>query len=143
MIVRKGEMRMKGWFFLILAGLILSVTLLGAEVLTRILRPYHTPDTVRAASLVYVPSIFARKLLAPRKGLVAKLHSGGQTKFYINEAGYRGSSFPVRKPHGERRIVIVGGSAVFDPFATDENGQEPTHWPSLVERALNNKLFRS
>jgi len=78
---------MKGLFFLILAGLILTVTLLGAEVLTRLLRPYYAADTVRAASLVFVPSIFARHILESNQGLVSRLHSNGQTKFILTKLG--------------------------------------------------------
>ncbi len=133
----------KNLFSFLMAIFVMAGIFLGAEVLTRIFRPYYTPDTVREASLVYVPSIFARSLLAPRQGLVSRLHSSGQESFYINEAGYRGVSLPVQKPKGERRVVIIGGSAVFDPFAIDKMGQEPTDWPSLVEYELKDRGYEN
>lgn len=110
---------------------------LGGEVLLRLLRPYYTPDTLREASLEFESSIFARHILKPKNAFVT--HLDRHTQFFINEAGYRGPSFPIQKPSGERRIIIIGGSAVFDPFATDAKGQEPSHWPYLVERNLKSR----
>ncbi len=138
-MAKLGENSKVKRFSVLMIFLVMTVIFFGAEVITRIFRPYYTPDTVKAASLAYTPSLFARKLLQPRAGLVEQLHSGGKEQFYINEAGYRGSSFPVQKPEGERRIVIVGGSAVFDIYAFDAIDQEPRDWPSLVEADLKSQ----
>jgi len=54
----------------------------------------------------------------------------GTVQAYLRN-GYRGLGFPVVKPPGEWRIVILGGSFVFDIHATGEDD-----WPHQAEVAL-------
>lgn len=110
----------------------------GAELLVRALGRYNTPDTLRAHSLHYLPSIFGRHRLAPDQEVAVDeawgLRSGqapsGRT-FRINAQGYRGAAVAIPKPPGEVRIVVLGGSSVFDLYATE--GQD---WPHLVQERL-------
>ena len=64
-------------------------------------------------------------------------------RFFINDLGYRGPNFSARKPQGIRRIVIVGGSTVFDANAKDPSASETRDWPHLVERFLRNKGYNN
>jgi len=84
---------------------------------------------VRDASVPFVPSIFSRHRLKPTiEG--QKAHES----FYINEAGFRGPSFSIPKPEGLTRIIIIGGSAVFDKPAEDKYKRDD--WPHLAEQFL-------
>jgi len=56
--------------------------------------------------------------------------------YRINSVGYRASSFAVNKPEGLIRIVVLGGSAVFDPNSSDASENEGNSWPDLVQRDL-------
>ena len=49
----------------------------------------------------------------------------------INERGYRGPAFAVPKPPGVIRVVMLGGSSLFDMYA-----KEGMDWPRLTERYL-------
>ena len=64
-------------------------------------------------------------------------------RLFINNIGYRGPNFTPRKPPGVTRIVIVGGSAVFDANARDPNANETRDWPHLVERLLKNQGYNN
>jgi len=135
-------------FILLTIGVSASIMLMCAEILVRALRPYNTPDTIRHYSLQYIPSIFARHMLEPAGRLVEvdSMKGWGDKRetekarmaFFINEIGYRGRSFAVRKPPGVYRVVILGGSAVFD-----QNANEGNDWPHLVERLLKNMGYSS
>ncbi|MDC8447826.1 MAG: hypothetical protein LV473_05680 [Nitrospira sp.] len=58
----------------------------------------------------------------------------GAKTYFINEHGSRGASFKLPKPPGVRRIVVLGGSTVFDL-----NADEGFDWPHLVEKFLKEK----
>lgn len=117
-------------------GLLIGLAM--AEILVRLLFRYNTPDTVRTNSLQYQPTIFARHLLLPNQspqlyrawGDDAATFSGPR-EYRIGDSGYRGNSFPIPKPPNTQRIVVFGGSAVFDP-----NSDEGSDWPSLTEKIL-------
>lgn len=83
------------------------------------------PDAPLPA-VVYERSVFARHVLPARPHWVK-----GNHLFVINEKGYRGKNFPWRKPAGERRVVIYGGSAVFDILS-----DEGRDWPARVQARL-------
>lgn len=119
----------------------LALAFISGEILVRLFFPYNTPDTMRQFSLSYIPSAYARSLLEPVNDVVevsaekawgAKNTNIHASKFYfINRHGYRGPSFEVPKPKGIQRIVILGGSTVFD-----QNAEEGNDWPRQVERIL-------
>lgn len=127
-------------FVLAAVALALGLTLAGAEVLIRVLTPYNTPDSVRAHSLQYEPTIFARHRLAPNQAVRVDEAWGKRAsalptdrEFRINADGYRGPAIARPKPPGEIRVLVLGGSGVFDPNAT-----EGRDWPHLVEERLAN-----
>ena len=127
------------WFPLLAALLMVSIGLVAAEVFTRALFRYNTPDTVRENTLQYASAVYARHLLVPNQridvdaawGLRAAQETSGR-EFHINALGYRGPDATPTKPPGRCRIVIVGGSAVFDTWATEGND-----WPRLTEKRLH------
>lgn len=128
---------------LLVAGL---ATFAAAEVLVRIFLPYNTPDTVRAHSLEYEPAVYARTLLKPL-GRVVEVDSGkawggkdedepADVTVFISANGYRGPAFDVRKPPQTTRIIVLGGSSVFDHGVADRRDGESGSWPHLLGQQL-------
>ena len=126
--------------FVILAlVLILVVPLLIAEVAVRSLFRYNTPDTLRAASLQYLPSTVSRHRLAPNQevypdrgwGDATVDDSASERVYRTNALGYRGPEVTMPKPDGTCRLVVLGGSAVFDIGAS-----EGSDWPRQLEARL-------
>ena len=94
---------------------------------------YVTPEIIRNRTLRYSPALFARTVFPQTE---ARADGLGTAKYYINSNGYRGHAFSFAKPPGVIRIVIYGGSAVFDPYQTE--GQD---WPHRVESILKQNGF--
>jgi lysophospholipase L1-like esterase len=98
---------------------------------------YVTPEIIRQRSLQYEPSLFARNLFPPR----AQTAYGGKTVgdglvYPINSRGYRGPEFAVPKPPGLTRVIIYGGSQVFDVNAANDQD-----WPRRSEKILRGQGF--
>ena len=72
-------------------------------------------------------SIFSRHVFEPKERILKK----DAQKWQINRLGYRGKNFPMKKPSDEYRVIIYGGSFVFDIEAKQDE-----HWPQLVENEL-------
>ena len=89
---------------------------------------YVTPEIIKNRTLRYTPAVFARTVFPQTE---TKAFGFGTSKYYINSNGYRGHSFSIAKPAGVIRIVIYGGSVVFDPYQTE--GQD---WPHRIETIL-------
>jgi hypothetical protein len=96
---------------------------------------YVTPEIIRNRTVQYSPAVFARHVF-PQKEVRAYFDWAGTIKYYINANGYRGHGFSVTKPPGVIRVIIYGGSAVFDPYQTE--GQD---WPHRVETRLRQNGF--
>jgi lysophospholipase L1-like esterase len=92
---------------------------------------YVTPEILKSRSLQYVPSRFSKQVFA-QKEMSASGWDG--VEYRINARGYRGHDFEVPKPPGTVRIVVYGGSAVFDLAAPEGND-----WPHQVERLLRER----
>lgn len=114
-------------------------TLICGEIFVRLFFSYYTPDTVKKHSLPYVQAAYASSMFAPVNDRieVTLTKTVGAKTYFINEHGYRGASFKLPKPPGVLRIVVLGGSTVFDL-----NGDEGADWPHLVERFLKEKGHR-
>lgn len=131
-------------------GLVLlsgALALVVGELLVRALLPYNTPDTVRAHSLPWVSSVYSAQRLEPvdrtieidkQKGWGVKAGDATPARvFHINDQGYRGPRFPVAKPAGSTRVLVLGGSAAFDLQASTYDD-----WPSQVQVLLRERLGR-
>lgn len=134
------SVRQKMGFGLLAAILVLVVTLVLGEVLARSFFRYNSPETIRAASLQYRPSTFTRHLLVPDQEIFpdrawgdppAEGGGAGERRYRINNLGYRGPDVALPKPEGVCRLVVLGGSAVFDIGAT-----EGADWPRRLEGRL-------
>jgi lysophospholipase L1-like esterase len=130
--------------YLITACVSLSIILLSGEILVRLLLPFNNPDTIRQYSVQYIPSLFSRHRLKPMGHMVDTSVALGKKserdeRYFINDVGYRGHNFLPRKGHGQIRIVIVGGSTVFDGYRKDESADQSGDWPHLVERFLRRR----
>jgi len=134
----KGRHRL----FALLAVVIgLLFGLVVAEIAVRVLLRYNTPATVRAHSLQYLPSVYARHRFAPGQDFDAGLAWGAPAKgassgprIVVNERGLRGAPIAVPKPKGTIRVVVLGGSLVFDIHA--DEGQD---WPHLAGARLRER----
>lgn len=125
---------------------LVSIVTLGIlEVSVRVLLPYNTPDTVRQYSLEYEPAVYTRSLLKP-VGRLVELDSGkawggkatdeaSEVAVFISSNGYRGPAFAVQKPPETTRIIVLGGSAVFDHGVRDGDTDEGS-WPHLLGKRL-------
>ena len=76
----------------------------------------------------YEPVAFARHALKRESWTV----KDGDVSYPINSLGYRGKEFAFHKPPGVVRVIIYGGSTVFDLGARGLND-----WPSRVESILH------
>lgn len=120
--------------------LVLSITIIGREAILRIVEksPYLTPKQVKDKSLEYEPTPYT-KLAFPLKELKKSVdYANYHVNYYINENGYRGRNFSIKKPKDKIRIMFSGGSATFDLYAND--GQD---WPHLIEEILKKKGFNN
>ena len=96
-----------------------------------------TPEILRDRSVQYEPVIFARHAFKQEARLVN--NPFGKKKeliWQMNEKGYRGPNFDVPKPMGMIRIMIFGGSSVFDTRSTQ--GED---WPRRLEAKLRKSGF--
>jgi hypothetical protein len=96
-----------------------------------------TPDVLRNRSIQYEPVIFARHAFQQEARHIK--HTFGSKKglvWEINEQGYRGPNFDAKKADGTIRIIIYGGSAVFDTKST--KGED---WPHRVQGKLQKSGF--
>jgi lysophospholipase L1-like esterase len=122
-----------------------------SEVAVRLLLPYNTPETLRAFSLEYEPSPFTRSRLAPANRLVevdaakgwgTKAAAGpSEQAYHINALGFRGPLFSPRKPAGTTRIVVLGGSSVFDQNVSDTSAAVGSSWPNRAQSILRARGF--
>ena len=113
-----------------------AITLVCGEIFVRLFFPYYTPDTVKKHSLPYVQAAYASSIFAPMNDRIEMtlVKAMGAKTYFINEQGSRGASFKLPKPPRVRRIVVLGGSTVFDL-----NADEGFDWPHLVEKFLKKK----
>jgi lysophospholipase L1-like esterase len=108
------------------------IALLAGEIYFRLFREYMTPEILKEKSLQYIPSLFSIAGFPEKK---QKIEPHGYIKgYYINSEGYRGHDFPKKKIKGTIRIIIYGGSSVFDIFSP-----EGKDWPHQVEQMLKEK----
>ena len=92
---------------------------------------YLTPEIIRQKySVQYVPSIFARHVL-PKSEQSVFDWGDAEPSVIINSKGYAGKDFADTKLAGTTRIMIYGGSAVFD--YNSARGQD---WPHRIENLI-------
>jgi lysophospholipase L1-like esterase len=126
MTQRSWPLRLRFLAFTLVAGGALAFIV--GEVGLRLFSPEPSPDSLRARSLEYEPTLFARHAF-PQEVQQKSVVRGQSLR--IDERGYRGHGFAVPKPEETRRIVVLGGSAAFD--AGQSIGRD---WPHLVEARL-------
>ncbi len=124
--------RAKRW--MVGLGLVLPLVLavLAGEIAVRVLSKsgHVTPESRKAETLPYKGTAVARHCFQPGPREVPGPEAG--QVYRINNHGYRGPDFEWRKPQGTIRIVVYGGSAVFDIAASE--GED---WPRQLEVALH------
>ena len=143
----------KGFFYLIIIAVILFLFIIIGEGYVRLLSPggYITPEIqkkkMESTTEIYSPSLFSRNVF-PRKEQIIKfsirdtfrfgLKDGYEdiVKWQINEKGYRGSDFSQLKPKGTIRIIVYGGSFVFD--VRTRKGKD---WPHQVQDILQKEGY--
>lgn len=101
------------------------VPLLLLEMAVRWSQPHWTlQDTLK-----FSDTYFSRHIISPQEQTVKRFSNPNQT-LKINKHGYRGDNFAEQKPDTEVRVIIYGGSQVFDHTG------KPPGWPDLAEEAL-------
>ena len=96
-----------------------------------------TPEVLRNRSIQYEPVVFARHAYKQEARMLYRTFGRKKGMVWeINQKGYRGPSFEVKKPDGTIRIIIYGGSAVFDVEST--KGED---WPHRVQQILRESGF--
>jgi len=133
----RSELKSLGWQKLIVACLsVLVTTTLGvgaAEVYLRLTRAHVNPDTLRARSLEYEATLFSRNAFPQ---MLQRKHATPSGDVVISPRGYRGQLFAIPKPPGTVRVVMLGGSSLFDMYARE--GQD---WPRLIETNLRGRGY--
>ncbi|MBZ0166751.1 MAG: SGNH/GDSL hydrolase family protein [Candidatus Omnitrophica bacterium] len=123
--------------FIVQTLAVLVLTMVFGEVYVRAFHKVDdiTPALLKERSLDYEPSVFARHVFPQKEQAVTHrgwLAANTPREYRINALGYRGVDFSADKPKGTVRIMIYGGSHVFDPGAS--NGED---WPSRIEQAFH------
>ena len=93
-----------------MAGLILFGL---AEVFLRLSRNPVGTEVQRARSLEFEATVYARSAFPQMRQRKRATMSGAVE---INERGYRGPAFAVPKPPGVIRVLMLGGSSLFDMY---------------------------
>jgi len=93
---------------------------------------YIDPRYIKDEGVKYAPSIFSRHVLSPEERHVK---SPRGRDYFINSKGYRGRDFAADKPAGAIRVIVYGGSAVFDP---EMSGDED--WPHKAGAILKDEF---
>lgn len=105
---------------------VVLIVLLVADVGLTVGGIVPTISAQRAQSLEYTQAKFAPVTLLP------KITVGNDgVPLIINRRGFRGNEIEAAKPHGEQRIVFVGGSQVFD--------YQGGGWPGMVGKQLRER----
>lgn len=73
-----------------------------------------TIGQLRARSLEYRPGVLTRSRLVPKS-----VRGEGAAAIVINSRGYRGEEIEIPKPAGVKRVIVLGGSQVFDRQGVD------------------------
>ncbi|MBT4119390.1 MAG: hypothetical protein HOG89_00190 [Candidatus Peribacter sp.] len=121
---------MKKRFIFAFVSIVLPVlvALLLGEAYIRYTNEYVTPEILRSKSLQYSPSLFTRHVFATKEQHIE------DKGWFINNRGYRGRDFSLKKDEGTTRVIVYGGSAVFDQEMP--NGKD---WPHRLESSLQEK----
>lgn len=88
-----------------------------------------TIETQRQKSLLYRPSVSGRSRLVPNHQVVVD----GKTHLMVNSRGYRDEDFTATPAIGVTRVLVFGGSQVFD---YDNPG---ISWPKKAGRIASNR----
>ncbi len=131
--LKSDSWRLKIVLVILSASITCGLANVATELYIRRSQPYWTPDTLRAASLEYEPTIFSRHAFPQ---MVQRRSSETGAIAIISAQGYRGETFAIPKPENSVRIVVLGGSAAFDVHAPQ--GRD---WPHLVEKELQNRGY--
>ncbi|AGH96803.1 SGNH/GDSL hydrolase family protein [Pseudobdellovibrio exovorus] len=106
---------------------LLFLAVLDPVVLALTEEPLLTPAQIKAESLEYEPSAFSRQRIKREKRLI---HKDEGLWVQINSYGYRGAE--IEEPKKKFRLVIYGGSTVFDPLVA-------VSWPEQLQKELEAK----
>ena len=111
-------------------GLFLSLGEVGVRLFVK--NSGITPEFIRNRSLRYEPALYARHVFAKEEHIAVDSPVKGIGVHYeINKNGYRGEYFSPQKPPGVLRIMVYGGSMVFDLRAP-----EGESWPQMIQKGL-------
>lgn len=132
----------KGELILLILSPMISFLILEAS--ARVWLNFLAPPAQKLKYSLYTDKKPEEPMIMPHHYLGHQLtpnYKNGLT--YHNSLGYRDKEFPIKKPNGEYRIVVLGASAVYTTGARSSCGKpvddnEKT-FPSQLEKILRNK----
>jgi len=138
-------MNNKQKIFLIFINIILF-TIVAAlfEIAVRKLMHYNVDFPTRLKiNVLYQPSGFISHIPVPNQ-IIYNVNKKGRLdtnkiKLKINQYGLRGNDFPVNKKENEIRIIIMGGSHVFDANSMEYEGN--AGFPGEIEKIFREEGF--
>jgi hypothetical protein len=121
----------KAVFAVVLLFILAALVEGGLRVAYRISRgSWNFAGTLDAAERLYIPHPYNAYSLAPN--VTIETHVG---TLHTNQWGNRGPEQSYEKPPGVVRIVTLGGSTTFCPYASED----AKTWPAQLERILNER----
>ena len=128
------DKRKGGCFAATFLVMLIGIPVIMLEVGVRVFSPYgHTsPRREAERAFSYEGAVFARHVIKRE----AKTVWDGKISYPINSLGYRGPEFEAKKPEGVLRVMVFGGSGVFD-LAADGY----TSWPEKLGIWLEERLL--
>ena len=119
---------------LLISAVIVIELFLRLPVFSALLAP--TPAERLSESLEYAPALWARHVFSQA---VQEKTPSESLVYRVNSNGYRGEDISfVKKSEDEQRIMIYGGSAVFDIWNSEQDA-----WPFLLQEVLRDKSSNS
>ena len=115
-------------------GILIALCL--SEIASRLFMKDCSPAYLSQFAPKYVSALLCRHVFPQERQTIRHKQDPAILKFSINSLGYRGEEFSSRKPAGVFRIVVVGGSAVFDLYSKPDED-----WPHLIQRRLREKGY--
>ncbi len=138
----KRSNRSNRLFVLLTILLMLGVTAVIGEIYLRVFAAdkVWTPEQLKQDSWQLDPAVFAQHVFPLREQLFIDKQwakpGEGYLKRYVNKLGYRGAEFSPVKPQGVTRILIYGGSFVFDIYASLNQD-----WPNQIQMLLHERGY--
>ena len=131
-MIKSYSLKKRMIFSIIAILLSMFIALSLVEAYIRLTKEYWTPEIIGKKSIQYSPALFARHVFPLEEQNIER------KGWFINSKGYRGKDFSRKKDNEIIRVIVYGGSAVFDSKVSYEKD-----WPSRLEVLLKEKGIKN